>query len=247
MPLRALSAAGAVLILIGCTTRTNDAAQPRRPAAVPQTSTTVPVPTSTATTVPAAPEFAFSVAPIDGDVRARVVGSSWRAGCPVALEDLRYIQLGYWSFDGDVRVGELIVHLDVTADVEAIFGALFEARFPIHSMRLVDDFGADDFASIEADNTSAFNCRTRTGTSGEWSQHAFGRAIDMNPIENPYVSTAGSTAHPASRAYLDRTNVRPGMMVAGDAAVTAFASRDWGWGGFWSPPVDYQHFSHNGR
>jgi poly-gamma-glutamate synthesis protein (capsule biosynthesis protein) len=162
----------------------------------------------------------------------------------VPLEDLRYLAIAFWGFDGQVRTGELMVHADVVDDMQAVFAALFAQRYPIRSMRLVDDFGADDDASIEADNTSAFNCRAVTGGSG-WSQHAYGRAIDVNPIENPYVSS-GSTSHAGSVTYLDRGNVRPGMITAGDAVVDAFAARGWSWGGYWSNPVDYQHFSASG-
>jgi hypothetical protein len=112
-------------------------------------------------------------------------------------------------------------------------------------MRLVDAYGADDFRSIEADNTSAFNCRFVDGTS-RWSEHAYGRAIDVNPLENPYVS-GGRTSHRRSVPYLDRTRRRPGMAVEGGPLVRAFDAIGWGWGGRWSSPVDYQHFSASGR
>jgi poly-gamma-glutamate synthesis protein (capsule biosynthesis protein) len=111
-------------------------------------------------------------------------------------------------------------------------------------MRLVDDFGADDDASVTADNTSAFNCRPVTGGT-RWSQHSYGRAIDVNPFENPYV-TDGSVLVPGSATYVDRSNVRPGMILAGDAVVDAFTSRGWTWGGSWTSPIDYQHFSTSG-
>ena len=115
-------------------------------------------------------------------------------------------------------------------------------------MRLVDDYGASDYASIEADNTSAFNCRPATGSS-RFSEHAYGRAIDVNPIENPYVYPDGTTVHAASRPYLDRTRHRRGMAVPGGVLVRAFARAGWQWGGSWRPPsaTDYQHFSSTGR
>jgi D-alanyl-D-alanine carboxypeptidase len=110
----------------------------------------------------------------------------------------------------------------------------------------VDAYGGDDFRSIEADNTSSFNCRPATGSS-HWSNHAYGRAIDVNPIENPYIS-GGSTSHRASVPYLNRSRVRPGMAVAGGVLVRAFAAQGWGWGGSWSGSTqDTQHFSYNGR
>jgi D-alanyl-D-alanine carboxypeptidase len=124
--------------------------------------------------------------------------------------------------------------------------SLFTAKFPIRRMRPVDDYGGSDFASIEADNTSAFNCRNATGTS-RWSEHAYGLAIDINPIENPYVAADGSTAHRASLPYLNRRDARPGMAVSGGTLVRAFDAIGWGWGGRWPGPTDYQHFSVNGR
>ena len=102
-------------------------------------------------------------------------------------------------------------------------------------MRLVDDYGASDYASIEADNTSAFNCRRATGAS-RWSQHAYGRAIDVNPIENPYVYADGTTTHARSRPYLDRAERRPGMAYRGGTLVRAFPRAGWGWGGTWRRP-----------
>ena len=138
--------------------------------------------------------------------------------------------LSYWGFDGGTHIGELVVNADAVDAIREAFRRLFAARFPIRSMRLVDDFGADDFTSIEADNTSAFNCRERSTGGGVWSQHAYGRAIDVDPIENPYVD-GGTTTHPASRTYLDRSQRRPGMAYDGGALVDAFAAVGWGWGG----------------
>jgi hypothetical protein len=112
-------------------------------------------------------------------------------------------------------------------------------------MRLVDAYGGSDYRSIEADNTSAFNCRRVTGGSS-WSMHAYGLALDVNPIENPYVSN-GHTSHAASRPYLDRSRRRRGMALRGGVLVRAFKRVGWGWGGDWSEPRDYQHFSSTGR
>lgn len=187
--------------------------------------------------------FRLVVRGIDADLRRRIEPTSWRPGCPVELDELRYLELGYWGFDGVAHTGELIVHRDVVADIESVFQALWLARFPIRSMRLIDDFGGDDFSSIEADNTSAFNCRFVEGTT-RWSNHATGRAIDINPIENPYVS-GGSTSHPASVPYLDRAPA-PGVIVDGGPVTAAFDAVGWDWGGRWSEPLDYQHFSATG-
>jgi hypothetical protein len=189
--------------------------------------------------------FEGRVASISPALAARMTGVSWRPGCPVPLRDLRLLTLRHWGFDGAVRTGRLVVHRDVAREMVGVFRKLYEARFPIRRMLLVDAYGADDFRSIEADNTSAFNCRPVEGTS-RWSEHAYGRAIDVNPIENPYVS-GGRTSHRASVAYLDRSRRRPGMALEGGALVRAFDAVGWGWGGRWSSPQDYQHFSASGR
>ena len=179
------------------------------------------------------------------DVR-RMVGTSWHRGCPVALADLRLVTATYWGFDKRAHTGRIVVHRDVAADVLAVLGRLYAARFPIRRMVPVDAYGGSDFRSIEADNTSAFNCRYVDGTT-RWSEHAYGRAIDLNPIENPYVTSSGTTSHPASRRYLRRAPYRPGMAVEGGAVVRAFDAVGWGWGGRWSGARDYQHFSTSGR
>ncbi|HWO81257.1 M15 family metallopeptidase [Gaiella sp.] len=189
---------------------------------------------------------AFSVAPISKALAARMTGVSWRPGCPVPLRDLRVVTASYRGFDGRTRTGRIVVHRDVAADVLRAFRRLYAERFPIRRMVTVDAYGGSDFRSIEADNTSAFNCRFVDGTT-RWSEHAYGRAIDLNPIENPYVTSSGTTSHPASRPYLRRAPYRPGMAVEAGAAVRAFEAVGWSWGGRWSGAKDYQHFSASGR
>ncbi len=191
----------------------------------------------------AGPMYSSSIAPID-EALADGMSASWRPGCPVPLADLRYVTVTHVDFDGEVRTGELVIHVDVAEGVTRVFAALFEQRYPIRSMRLVDDFGADDTASMYADNTSAFNCRAITGGSA-WSEHAYGRAIDVNPVENPYV--LGSHVGPRTgRAFASRP-AEPGVILADDAVVRAFAAEGWQWGGDWDSPIDYQHFSTTGR
>ncbi len=194
----------------------------------------------------APPPYHFAARPLSPAVRDRVEGTSWHRGCPVGLDDLRYVRLSYWGFDGRRHRGELVVNRDAVRPVRRAFGRLYAVRFPIRRMRLVDEYRGDDFASIEADNTSAFNCRRATGST-HWSQHAYGRAIDVNPIENPYVAADGSTAHVASIPYLERSRHRRGMARRRGVLVRAFAEVGWGWGGSWSGPVDYQHVSSSGR
>jgi hypothetical protein len=170
-----------------------------------------------------------------------MTGLSWHRGCPVVLRDLRLLTLTHWGYDGKQHTGRLAVHRAVAGEVVHAFRALYADRFPIRRMVLVDAYGASDFRSIEADNTSAFNCRFVDGTT-RWSEHAFGRAIDVNPIENPYVA-GGRTSHAASRPYLDRARHRLGMAFEGGALVRAFDAIGWGWGGRWTSAQDYQHFS----
>jgi hypothetical protein len=153
--------------------------------------------------------------------------------------------MSYWGFDAQPHDGTMVVNAAVAPAVLSVFERLYAERFPIRRMVPVDAYGGSDFRSIEADNTSAFNCRFVDGTT-RWSEHAYGRAIDINPIENPYVS-GGRTSHPASRRYLDRSRVRPGMAVEGGVLVRVFDRLGWGWGGRWSSAQDYQHVSASGR
>jgi len=186
-----------------------------------------------------------TIAPIGPSLRSVMTGVSWRPGCPVALRDLRVVTARHVGFDGRVHTGRLIVHRDVAVDVASVLRRLYAVRFPIRRMVPIDAYGASDFQSIEADNTSAFNCRYVDGTT-RWSEHAYGRAIDLNPIENPYVS-GGQTSHRASEPYVDRTPCRRGMACPGNAVVKAFEAMGWGWGGEWAGDKDYQHFSASGR
>jgi hypothetical protein len=162
------------------------------------------------------------------------------------MEDLSLLAMDYWGLDGSVHVGEMVVNRSVAADVLKVFGMLFDARFPIARMDLVDEYGGDDDLSMAADNTSAFNCRRVTGGTA-WSEHAYGWAIDINPVQNPYVTGGGTVLPPAGGKYLDRSKKPPGMIHAGDRVVRAFASIGWEWGGNWTAFHDYQHFSATGK
>lgn len=194
----------------------------------------------------AAAGFEAEVTRIPAHVKERMRGSSWRPGCPVALHDLRLVRLTYWNFERRPAVGRLVVHRGVAEDVVTVFRRLWRARFPIRRIRLVDRYGADDRRSMRADNTSAFNCRYRGGVCCTWSMHAYGRAIDINPVENPYVGSWG-VSPPNGADYVDRTPIRRGMIAHGDVVWRAFRRIGWAWGGDWDWPIDYQHFSTNGR
>jgi poly-gamma-glutamate synthesis protein (capsule biosynthesis protein) len=163
----------------------------------------------------------------------------------VPRADLRKLELAYIGFDGRAHAGVLIVHADVADDVVQVFHELFDARWPIERMEPVDAYDGDDDRSMAANNTSAFNCRTVAGSS-RWSEHAFGRAIDINPIQNPYVD-GDQVDPPAGAAFVDRASDAPGVITADGPVVAAFARIGWGWGGAWSSAKDYQHFSATGR
>ena len=187
----------------------------------------------------AAPRFESAIWPVTrGDLRY-----SWRAGCPVAPAQLRRLDVSFWGFDRKRHAGSIVVRSSEARDVVSVFRKLYAARFPIRRLRLVEAYKGSDDASMAADNTSGFNCRRVSG-SGRWSAHAYGLAIDLNPLENPFVHD-GIVEPPAGRRSLDRSNRRRGMVVARDVVIRGFASIGWSWGGRWSTP-DYQHFSATG-
>ena len=190
--------------------------------------------------------YTATIRPLPHGVRAWMNGVSWHPGCPVHLRALRLVTLRYWGFDRQAHRGRLVVHRDVAEKVVGIFRRLYQASFPIRQMRLVDYYGADDRTSMEHDNTSAFNCRWRAGQPGVWSQHAYGRAIDVNPVENPYVWSGGVSPWNGA-PFVDRSHRRRGMIFHGDAVWRVFRDRSWEWGGDWTSVKDYQHFSRNGR
>ncbi len=153
--------------------------------------------------------------------------------------------MSHWNYAGSASTGKLVVAAGLASQVVDIFRDLYDARFPIERMRLVDEYGGDDDQSMAANNTSAFNCRLVTGGSS-YSEHSYGRAIDINPLVNPYVK--GSIVLPLGGSpYVDRSLDAPGMIHAIDEVVHAFASRGWIWGGTWSSLKDYQHFSTTGK
>ena len=193
-----------------------------------------------------APAFEGRSLPIEGKVRERIEGSSWHPGCPVGLGRLRLLELSYRGFDGESHRGRLVVHRRHDDEIIAVFKRLYAIGYPIRRMELIDRYGADDHRSMAADNTSGFNCRYVAGTS-RWSMHAYGLAIDLNPVENPYVS-GSHVSPPAGREYADRSGDAAGMIHDGDRVVKAFARRaGWEWLGDGPGPVrDYQHFSADG-
>lgn len=175
-------------------------------------------------------------------VTAADLGATWRPGCPVGPEQLRRVDITYLGFDNQPHLGGLIVHKDLVAEVITVFGRLYAMRFPVEKIRDLNLYpNAEDELSMEDDNTSAFNCRGIPG-SKSWSWHAYGRAIDINPLLNPSIDGDGTLEPKTAAVYVDRKRIDPGMLHAGDGAVLLFTDRGWTWGGSWKSPIDYQHF-----
>ncbi len=200
----------------------------------------------------AAQPFNASIQPLPAPVRVELKDGFWHAGCPVPLSGLRLLTVAHWGFDRRVHTGLLVVNRDVAAPLAGVFRRLYKLRFPIRHMRLSDAYGPKAAHPADGDISGAFECRQAvpspcsggTGT-GNWSQHAYGRAVDLNPIENPYVG-CGRTRKRASLPYLDRSRLRRGMVTP--AVVQAFRSIGWGWGGDWTGSTkDYMHFSSTGH
>ncbi len=222
----------AVVVLVQCT-----------PVAPPHAATPSPsgTPSSSATAAPSPSAPPAPVAATVQPVTAAELGATWRPGCPVEPEQLRRVDVDYLGFDGQTRRGELIVHEDLVPDVIAIFEQLYRLGYPVEKIYTVDHYSdADDELSMEDNNTSAFNCRSIPGTN-EWSPHAYGRAIDLNPLVNPCLYASGYFEPQNAAAYLDRSRTDPGLLHNDDPAVHIFTERGWRWAGYWTTP-DYQHF-----
>jgi D-alanyl-D-alanine carboxypeptidase len=188
--------------------------------------------------------LAVGAPPVSRVTRAEL-GRSWHPGCPVAPAQLRLVRVRYRGFDGGAHLGSLVLNARVVPEVRRVFARLDAERFPIRRIRPVSEYGGSDAASMASDNTSGFNCRYAVAPGPRrWSSHAYGLAIDVNPVENPYLDR-GVVRPRAGARYLDRSRVRPGMAIAGGAVVRAFAVSGWAWGGRWASP-DYQHFSATG-
>ena len=196
--------------------------------------------------------FNASIQPLSAPVQAELNGRFWHSGCPVPLAQLRVLTVTHWGFDGREHTGQLVVNQDAAAPLARVFRRLYALRFPIRHMRLVDVYGPSSSQPADGDLSGSFECRQAvpspcaggTGT-GSWSEHAYGEAVDLNTIENPYVG-CGRTRERSSLPYLNRDRLRPGMVTL--AVVQAFRSIGWGWGGNWTGSTkDYMHFSASGH
>jgi hypothetical protein len=195
------------------------------------------------------PRFAGRMSALPSSLRREMRGTTWRPGCPVPLTDLRLLRFNFWDFGGEVERGPMVVHEEVAADVLWVFGRLFKARFPIKDLALAEGFVPEEFESRISSRRSvtySFNCRpivTPTGPLEDYSQHSYGWAIDINPVQNPYVLPDGFVRNLMARRYVDRSRRLVGMIHDGDVVVRSFAAIGWEWGGHWSGGKDYMHFS----
>jgi hypothetical protein len=191
---------------------------------------------------PADGRFHATIVPVPATVLAR---STWQASCPVASGDLRYLTMSFWGFDDKPHTGEMIVNAQVASAVPTVFAQLYAQHFPIEEMRVASVADLTAKPTGDGNNTTAFACRPAVGET-TWSAHAYGLAIDVNPFCNPYRD--GDLVVPElASAYLNRSDVRPGMVLPGDATIRAFASIGWTWGGSWTSPKDLMHFTANGH
>jgi cell wall-associated NlpC family hydrolase len=188
------------------------------------------------------PQFKGSIATIPHNIKQQMLQYTWHQGCPVPIENLAYLQISYWGFDNKPHQGELIVNQNVARDVLAIFKELYEEKFPIEKMRLIDDYQGNDQASMADNNTTSFNCRTQTDFGKLFSMHSYGMAIDINPLINPYVNN-GKIEPKEGAANLERDVYHKGKIIKDSAVYNAFAKRGWIWGGDSFGAIhDYQHF-----
>ena len=188
----------------------------------------------------------FSV-PLNAALRERITGMSYpkdTRSCLVSFDELRYLRILYVDFSDEEHVGELIVHKKLADEVLKIFAELYDNRYPLTSVRLVDDFGqpGDDTKSMEADNTSSF-CYRKVADSEKLSRHSYGAAIDINPMRNPYIRPDGSVSPSNGKQYADRSKDFPGKIDKHDLCYKIFTRYGWSWGGDFTDSKDYQHFS----
>jgi hypothetical protein len=197
--------------------------------------------------------FQASVEPLPRAVRAQLRASGdWRQGCPVALSGLRLLTVSHRDFEGRTQTGQIVVNQRAARPLARVFRDLYRLHFPIRHMRIADAYGPRADRPRDGDVSGSFECRQAvpspcTGGSGTgtWSMHAFGLAVDLNPVENPYVG-CGQSRDPAARRYRDRSRHRRGMVTA--RVIQAFRSIGWGWGGSWAGNTkDYMHFSATGH
>jgi len=221
----------------------------RSPVAVQSLSPT-PAQASTPSPEPSSnpPGFDSSITPLGGELLREVRNKDWHPGCPVPLSQLRVLTVDYHGFDGRVHSGPLVLNRRVVEDVRGVFARLYRVDFRIKHIALARRYKPNAHRyDDKRDVTASFNCRPATGNPGSISQHSYGWAIDINPIQNPYIGTDGKVLRRAAKPYMDRSIHAPGVIHADGVVVRAFEHIGWGWGGEWSSIKDYMHFSLTGR
>lgn len=186
----------------------------------------------------------FVVQDIDEPIFQRMKGKSYKDDCTLPLEELCYVKVLHCDMEGRTKTGELVCNRKIGQDLADIFRTLYEARYPIESILLVDEFDADDDKSMMANNTSSFNFRKIAGTD-VISKHGLGMAVDINPLYNPYVKESGGrliVLPSASAEYADRSREFPCKIDENDLCCKEFLRRGFEWGGSWRSLKDYQHF-----
>jgi len=199
--------------------------------------------------VPKLSLFASEITPINSKIKDQMIkGNTYKSNCPVKIEDLRYLKIPYYGFDNKTHMGEMIVYKSVANEVVAIFKSLKEAKYPIYQMKLASYYKGSDDESMRHNNTSAFNCRLMTGNRTKWSKHSYGKAIDINPIQNPYVKgkkvlpKEGAKYIGLNRSHLSSQADDRAIIIKGDKIIRDFKKYGWIWGGSWHSLKDYQHF-----
>ncbi len=187
----------------------------------------------------------FFATEIDENILHRIQGKSYKKDCPIPLTDLRYLKVLHYTGNGDICIGEMICHKDISADLIDIFRRLYRSRYPIARMVLVDEYGADDERSMTANNTTCFNYRT-VANSRTLSNHSKGRAVDINPLYNPHVKRLRTgtirTSPAAGKPYADRSRTFDYKIDTNDLCYKEFVKHGFRWGGHWKHSKDYQHF-----
>ena len=252
---------GLVLATALAACASSDDTEPPKAAQAPPTGPTATAPTPTIGPTGAEPAepversgFHGKIDELPAGLAAEMRGTTWHPGCPVPLDGLRLLHFNYWGFGDNVLRGPMVVNASVAEDVLWVFRRLYDARFPIKRVSLSTPFHPNAFAQhrrIDSNRsvTASFNCRpvvTALGPGGEFSQHAYGLAIDLNPLQNPYVTSDGFVRNRAAEPYTDRSRDLEGMIHEGDVVFRSFAAIGWEWGGKWNGDKDYMHFSQSG-
>ncbi len=185
--------------------------------------------------------FIGTISAIPENIQQKIIGHSWHEGCPVKLSELAYLKISYWGYDNKPHVGVLIINKILAKETVNIFKKLYDIKYPIQEMKIYDTYGFGDYG--KHNDTVGFYCRPPANGTAKYSEHAYGIAIDINPLVNPYVAKSKNIIWPAqSKNYTDRNQFKKGMIHSGDEVFDIFANHGWEWGGLWKNDQDYMHF-----